>query len=318
MSDSEYFSHLYQIASALNKEYSLHSALKISLEKTIQLLELETGWIWLMNSDKTVYLAASYNLPPALKEHPERLSGKCYCIEKYFLNNIERAQNISEIACTRLHNIKSGTLDLKFHATIPINIGDEKVGLINVLSKEKQELSKIQLCILNTIGELIGIAIQRTRAQETYSSAYFPTNSSFHEVLSRVFSPQLEALCTSLEQVKSDLEQAGASSATKSIKISINHGDKLKKLFSHVINESTNDLPEKNTLVHYPTSPLTSRELELLVLVKKGYTNKQIGESLFISERTVKFHISSILSKLFATTRTEAVNIALKRGLISF
>ena len=165
LSETEYFSHLYEIASALNKEFSLHSALKNALEKTIQLFELETGWIWLMQSDRTVYLAASYNLPPALRDHPERLSGRCYCIERYFSNNIERAQNISEIACTRLHNVKSGTLDLKFHATVPINIGNEKVGLLNLVSKEKQELNRTQLCILNTVGELIGIVIQRTRAQ---------------------------------------------------------------------------------------------------------------------------------------------------------
>lgn len=45
MSDKEYFSHLYEIASHLNKEFSLHSALRKSLEKTVELLNLETGWI---------------------------------------------------------------------------------------------------------------------------------------------------------------------------------------------------------------------------------------------------------------------------------
>ena len=55
---------------------------------------------------------------------------------------------------------------------------------------------------------------------------------------------------------------------------------------------------------------------EVLVLVKKGMTNKQIADQLFISERTVKYHISSILSKLFAQTRTEAVETAIQRGLL--
>ena len=87
MSDKEYFSHLYEIASTLNREFSLPAALRVSLEKTVQLLNPETGWIWLVQTDvKSVYLAASYNLPPALSNHPGRLSGWCFCIEKYLSN----------------------------------------------------------------------------------------------------------------------------------------------------------------------------------------------------------------------------------------
>jgi len=66
----------------------------------------------------------------------------------------------------------------------------------------------------------------------------------------------------------------------------------------------------------YPNSPLTNRELEVLQLVKKGLTNRQIAEQLYITERTIKFHITAILSKLDASTRTEAVNIAIQRGLL--
>ena len=169
MSDKEYFSHLYEIAANLNREFSLPAALRVSLEKTVQLLNLETGWIWLVQADvKSVYLAASYNLPPALSNHPERLSGWCFCIEKYLSNDIAKARNISEIACSRLKNIKSGTRDLKFHATIPITTQGQKVGLINLVSKETQQLDDKQLSLLNTISELIGIAIQRTRVQDAY------------------------------------------------------------------------------------------------------------------------------------------------------
>jgi two-component system, NarL family, sensor kinase len=71
MRNSDYFSYLYEIARCLNKEFSLSAALKIALEKSVELLELETGWIWLMQENKAVYLAASYNLPPALKDFPE-------------------------------------------------------------------------------------------------------------------------------------------------------------------------------------------------------------------------------------------------------
>ncbi|GIW09106.1 MAG: response regulator transcription factor [Chloroflexi bacterium] len=62
--------------------------------------------------------------------------------------------------------------------------------------------------------------------------------------------------------------------------------------------------------------PLTEREVEVLSLVAQGLRNKEIAQRLVITERTVKFHVSIILQKLGAGTRTEAVRIALERGLI--
>lgn len=64
-------------------------------------------------------------------------------------------------------------------------------------------------------------------------------------------------------------------------------------------------------------SPLTPRETEILSYMAKGYLNKQIADTLYISEQTIKNHITSILRKLDANARTEAVITALKRGLIS-
>jgi two-component system response regulator DegU len=64
-------------------------------------------------------------------------------------------------------------------------------------------------------------------------------------------------------------------------------------------------------------SPLTPRETEILQYMAKGYLNKQIAQSLSISEQTIKNHITSILRKLDANARTQAVITAIKRGLIS-
>ena len=66
-----------------------------------------------------------------------------------------------------------------------------------------------------------------------------------------------------------------------------------------------------------PTEPLTPREDEVLELLAQGLQNKEIAQRLVISERTVKFHVSAILGKLEAGNRTEAVAIAVQRGLIS-
>ncbi len=62
--------------------------------------------------------------------------------------------------------------------------------------------------------------------------------------------------------------------------------------------------------------PLTARELEVLDLVAEGLSNKLIAHRLSISEHTVKTHVASIFAKLGASSRTEAVSQAIRRGLI--
>jgi two-component system, NarL family, response regulator len=64
-------------------------------------------------------------------------------------------------------------------------------------------------------------------------------------------------------------------------------------------------------------SDLTARELEILKMLSKGLTNKQIGHALGISDNTVKNHVNSIIEKLEVSDRTEAATTAIQRGLIS-
>jgi DNA-binding NarL/FixJ family response regulator len=61
---------------------------------------------------------------------------------------------------------------------------------------------------------------------------------------------------------------------------------------------------------------LTDREEEVLRLVAKGLTNRQVGERLYISGKTVSVHMSNVLGKLGASGRAEAVSVAHQRGLL--
>lgn len=63
-------------------------------------------------------------------------------------------------------------------------------------------------------------------------------------------------------------------------------------------------------------STLSKREMDVLMLVKDGMSNPQIGENLGLSAKTVENHVRSILQKLGAKNRTEAVVLAIKNSLI--
>jgi DNA-binding NarL/FixJ family response regulator len=67
---------------------------------------------------------------------------------------------------------------------------------------------------------------------------------------------------------------------------------------------------------HLSDESLTAREIEVLRHIAEGNRNKDIAERLFISEETVKVHVKHVMDKLGASDRTEAVAIAIRRGII--
>ncbi len=93
---------------------------------------------------------------------------------------------------------------------------------------------------------------------------------------------------------------------------SLNNRPKVAAQILHQFQEFSQQQEVKDLI-----SPLTSREIEIVNYMAQGYANKQIAAKLNISEQTIKNHVTSILSKLDANARTEAVVKAIKRGLIS-
>ncbi len=71
-----------------------------------------------------------------------------------------------------------------------------------------------------------------------------------------------------------------------------------------------------NLAEHFDNDALTAREIEVLAQIAEGNRNRDIAELLFISEETVKVHIKHIMDKLGASDRTQAVAIAIRRGII--
>ncbi|WP_442599006.1 response regulator [Neobacillus sp. D3-1R] len=84
------------------------------------------------------------------------------------------------------------------------------------------------------------------------------------------------------------------------------------KATTHLLSHLTN----KNREIKQPIDDLTKRELDVLLEIAKGKSNKEIASSLFITEKTVKTHVSNVLAKLNLQDRTQAALFAVKNGLM--
>ena len=87
-------------------------------------------------------------------------------------------------------------------------------------------------------------------------------------------------------------------------------------LESTVAGKLMNHMNQRSSTKVTQTVQFSKREAQVLELLSSGKTNRDIGETLFISESTVKFHVHAILNKLDASNRTEAVSIAAQLGLV--
>jgi two-component system, NarL family, response regulator YdfI len=85
---------------------------------------------------------------------------------------------------------------------------------------------------------------------------------------------------------------------------------------SHVTDNGFPSAPARSQAPDELAEPLTPRESEVLQMLASGLSNKEIAAKLAISEHTVKFHVASILGKLGAASRTEAVSLGIRRGLV--
>lgn len=158
---------LNEIAQALNRSVDLAAALQTTLAQVATQLGLQTGWIFLRNEKNgEFYLAAQQNLPPALAENPVRMEGRCWCLDCFADGDMADASNIDIITCSRLKKLAKGTDGLRYHATIPLYAHGNEVGVLNVASTDWRELSDGDLRLLYTVGDLLGIAVERARLYE--------------------------------------------------------------------------------------------------------------------------------------------------------
>jgi two-component system, NarL family, sensor kinase len=172
---SHELSILNDVARALNASVDLPALLARALEKVAELLGLSTGWVLLFDETSgEPYLAAAQNLPPGLREEPKLMAGWCYCLEAFRDGDFDGAANVGVVSCSRLRKLalaKGKTAGLRYHASVPLEVyagdagdgGLKRLGMLNVAGPEWRELDGDDLNLLRTIGDMLGVAVERAR-----------------------------------------------------------------------------------------------------------------------------------------------------------
>lgn len=152
------------IARALNTTVDLDQALQTTLRETTALFGLHSGWVWLLHEETgEPYLAAALDLPPVLAQRPHLMEGSCYCLDSFREGDMAGAANVSVITCSRLKGLVDGTDGLRYHASVPLYAHEKQLGVLNVAGADWRKLSADDLRLLYTIGDLLGIAVERAR-----------------------------------------------------------------------------------------------------------------------------------------------------------
>lgn len=170
---------LNQLTEQLNRSSDVKTTLSAALETMISLMDLQTGWAFLLpppadteaaRQDISVSdfeLSATFGLPPGLQGgnclHLRSPDG-CHCTGMVSSGLMTRAVNVVE--CTRLQQSARAQGDnqgLLFHASVPIVASGRALGIINVATREWQFLTGADLQLLSAIGAQVAIAIERAR-----------------------------------------------------------------------------------------------------------------------------------------------------------
>lgn len=194
----------YDVAAAL-AEPNLDRALERTLQTVAEHLRLDAAWVWLLDETTSqFYLAASYDLPPYLRE-PLHMTGEpCWCMQAFFEGDFV-SSNVDIIACSRLQEGidavgEGATRGLRAHASVSLRFGDRALGLLNAARAQNPSLSPTELETLATIGAQVGVAVERSRlAERAASAARLEERESLARELHDTIVQELAAIALHLE-----------------------------------------------------------------------------------------------------------------------
>lgn len=155
---------LRTVAERLNEAVSVDEAVAAALAEVTDLLELSTGWVFLLDEAGAFVPIDTIGLPPALAEadaHELRRLPECECQYQLRTGQLKRAVNV--IQCSRLAEAPGDTRGLRYHASIPIRARKRALGILNVTAPSREIFSAADLQVLGAVGNQLGMAIERAR-----------------------------------------------------------------------------------------------------------------------------------------------------------
>ena len=160
---NEVLNGLYRITKEINRCTSVQEVAEKALEQAVGLPGVQAGWISLREGPSGFRTVATRHLPPAL-EAPGVWEEDCLCRRKLLSGGLSEVTNILE--CERLQKAKGDTRGLRYHASVPLRIGDRMLGLMNLAGAERGLFSDEDLKILNGVGNQITTALGRAELYE--------------------------------------------------------------------------------------------------------------------------------------------------------
>ena len=154
---------LYRIAEGLNKATSERQVTEAALERALALPGIQAGWISLREGESAFRLAAARNLPPAL-EAPGAMEGECLCRRRLLSGELDSAAHIQE--CERLGRTSGDTQGLRYHAAIPLWVGERTLGVMNLVGPQEGLFNDDELKILYGVGNQVAVALERAQLHE--------------------------------------------------------------------------------------------------------------------------------------------------------
>lgn len=189
---------LNHIAETLNRTADIQSALDETLASVIELMGLQTGWIFLADDGGKLYTAAHHDLPPALEYPSEPWMGGCSCNWLFKSGELRTAVNI--VQCSRLAEAQGDRRGLEFHASAPLRSEDRMLGILNVASPGWDRFTPDTLLLLSAVGAQLGTAIERSRlAQQAVALAAVEERNRLAREIHDTLAQGLTAIALHLE-----------------------------------------------------------------------------------------------------------------------
>lgn len=291
---------LRQIAETLNHATDLQTTLDATLESVVELLNMQTAWVFLLDDDNHFYLAASHELPPALAPNSSPWHGGCNCNTMFRHGELQHAINI--VQCSRLAEASGDRRGLEFHASVPLRSEDQNIGILNVASRGSDRFTPEVLQLLGSVGYQLGTAIERVRlARQAVRLAALEERNRIAREIHDTVAQGLTAITLHLEAAEAFGEHDPAK-ALRNVRLALGLA-------------RTNLEDVRRSVLDLRAAPLETHTLpEALALLLKDFANETGIHTKFRSEPGIERLSSAVEMGLYRIAQEALSNVRKHAG----